>query len=180
VALKAGDDFVVDDAITNELPDFRSNQLGTANNDTLVATAALPNLIGVNGGGNGHDILVATTGGSQLDGGAGNDLLLGRGGADRLFGGSGSDIMAGGKGSDTFAFTAATTGPGDHDVITDFQHGEDVIEVDTAMFANFSVLLSNAHASADGQDTIIKLGNYDITLKNTAISVLSPQDFHFV
>jgi VCBS repeat-containing protein len=180
VALKAGDDFVVDDAITNDLPDFRSNQLGTANNDTLVATAAVPNLIGVNGGGNGHDILVATTGGSQLDGGAGNDLLLGRSGADRLFGGSGSDIMAGGKGSDTFAFTAATTGASDHDVITDFQHGEDVIEVDTAMFANFSVLLSNAHASADGQDTIIRLGTYDITLKNTAISVLSPQDFHFV
>ena len=59
-----------------------------------MATAAVPNLIGANGGGNGHDILVAATGGSQLDGDAGNDLLLGRGGADRLFGGSGSTLIA--------------------------------------------------------------------------------------
>jgi VCBS repeat-containing protein len=181
VALKAGDDFVIDNAITNDLPDFRSNQLGTPGNDTLVATATTPNLIGVNGGGNGHDILVATIGGSQLDGGAGNDLLLGRAGADRLVGGLGSDILAGGRGSDTFAFTAATTGSADLDVIVDFQHGEDVLEISTAMFASFSDLLKNARASSDGQDTIIKLGNHDIiTLKNTPIGVLTPQDFHFV
>ena len=174
VALKAGDDIVAYNTIGSFLPDF-NGQTGTAANNTLVATS-LSSLSGLGG----HDILVASNSGTELNGGDGNDLLLGRDGADRLVGGAGSDIMAGGQGADTFAFSAATTGANDHNVITDFQHGEDVVEVSTSMFADFSALLSHAQGSADGQDTIIRLGTYDITLKNTPVGVLSPQDFHFV
>jgi Ca2+-binding RTX toxin-like protein len=174
LALKSGEDFVLT-SIVNDLPNY-NGETGTPGDNTLVATSAT-----VLSGLGGNDILVAKNTGTTLDGGDGHDLLLGRDGADRLFGGKGNDILVGGKGPDTFVFTAATTGAADHDVVVDFKHGEDVIEFSTALFANFGELLKNAHASADGQDTLIKFGNHDfITLKNTPLSLLSPQDFHFV
>ncbi|MBX4941018.1 M10 family metallopeptidase C-terminal domain-containing protein [Rhizobium binae] len=69
----------------------------------------------------------------------GNDVLKGGAGSDVLIGGAGRDIMSGGTSSDTFTFKAPTeTGSGwNRDVITDFQHGVDKIDL-SAIDANGS------------------------------------------
>ncbi|WP_116654487.1 M10 family metallopeptidase C-terminal domain-containing protein [Pelagibacterium sediminicola] len=108
-----------------------SAQTGT---DTL---ATIENVIG----GSGNDTISGKSGANRLEGGAGNDTLSGAGGADiliggtgddRLDGGAGRDILTGGTGSDTFIFTApghTRGGTSPRDVITDFSHGEDIIDL---------------------------------------------------
>ena len=69
-----------------------------------------------------------------LNGVAGNDTLTGNAGIDRLIGGTGRDTMTGGTENDVFDFnsksdsgkTAAT-----RDIITDFTHGADDIDLST-------------------------------------------------
>ncbi len=97
-------------------------------------------------GGAGRDTLVGieNVGGSRfadrlsgnglsnvLLGDAGADRLTGLGGDDFLFGGAGRDIMLGGAGRDHFVFRSiaeagAATG---FDVIGDFQHGTDTVDL---------------------------------------------------
>jgi Ca2+-binding RTX toxin-like protein len=86
--------------------------------DTLIS---IENLIGSGF----NDNLTGNAGNNVLDGGAGNDLLTG---------GAGSDVLTGGAGSDTFDFNALsemgltnTT----WDVITDFVHGTDKLDLAT-------------------------------------------------
>jgi len=78
-----------------------------------------------------NDVLTGNSGSNVLDGGAGADKLSGGAGTDVLIGGAGKDIMTGGISSDTFVFkTAAEAGSGStRDVITDFQHGVDKIDL---------------------------------------------------
>jgi Ca2+-binding RTX toxin-like protein len=67
--------------------------------------------------------------GSQDDvlaGGSGNDVMFGQGGDDALAGGYGADTLTGGSGSDVFVFIDACD---TNDVITDFQQGQDVIDL---------------------------------------------------
>ncbi|CAN7341298.1 RTX toxin [Rhizobium leguminosarum] len=73
----------------------------------------------------------------------GNDVLKGGAGSDVIIGGAGRDIMSGGTSSDTFTFKTATeTGSGwNRDVITDFQHGIDKI--------NLSAIDANGSAQGD-------------------------------
>ncbi len=89
-------------------------------------------------GGNGADRLSGGKGNDTLFGGAGDDQLLGGTGADRLSGGPGADRLTGGAGADVFVFSAASHSPasrGARDVITDFDHGVDRIEL-SAIDAN--------------------------------------------
>lgn len=86
------------------------------------------------------DVLTGgNNGGNVLNGGAGADKLDGGAGGDVIIGGAGKDIMTGGTSSDTFVFKTATeTGSGwNRDVITDFQHGVDKIDL-SAIDANGS------------------------------------------
>ncbi len=73
--------------------------------------------------------------GDSMTGGAGDDLLMGLGGDDHLSGGGGADVLiagighdtlTGGAGADTFVFTT----DGQADTITDFQPGQDRINLD--------------------------------------------------
>jgi Ca2+-binding RTX toxin-like protein len=69
-----------------------------------------------------------------LNGGAGNDALLGGDGTDLLIGGLGKDLLTGGTGNDTFDFNALNeTGltSATWDVISDFVHGTDKIDLAT-------------------------------------------------
>ncbi|MEF8708956.1 MAG: M10 family metallopeptidase C-terminal domain-containing protein [Candidatus Accumulibacter propinquus] len=70
----------------------------------------------------------------SLTGNAGNNVLDGGAGGDLITGGAGSDVLTGGSGSDTFDFNALsemgltnTT----WDVITDFVHGTDKLDLAT-------------------------------------------------
>jgi hypothetical protein len=65
-----------------------------------------------------NNVLTANSVGSSLNGGAGNDVLISVGGADTLTGGAASD---------TFRFEHTGAKPA---VITDFTHGQDVIDLE--------------------------------------------------
>ncbi|MBY3171038.1 choice-of-anchor Q domain-containing protein [Rhizobium laguerreae] len=100
--------------------------------------ASIENLTGSSYG----DVLTGGNGGSNvLNGGAGADKLDGGAGGDIIIGGAGRDIMTGGISADTFVFKAPTeAGSGSNrDVITDFQHGVDKIDI-AAIDANGSGL----------------------------------------
>ena len=67
-----------------------------------------------------------------LDGGAGDDRIVAGNGNDVVRGGGGRDIMTGGNGRDIFDFNSVQeTGYGRAapDVITDFRHGQDKIDL---------------------------------------------------
>jgi Ca2+-binding RTX toxin-like protein len=97
------------------------NLVGSSFHDTLVGDAHANTLNGL-----------ALN--DYLDGAAGNDVLLGGEGTDLLIGGLGQDFLSGGAGSDTFDFNALNeTGLTNTtwDVISDFVHGTDKIDLST-------------------------------------------------
>jgi hypothetical protein len=64
----------------------------------------------------------------------GNESAQGLGGNDKLTGGAGADTLSGGTGDDRFIYLAATdsgTTDESRDVITDFKHGSDLIDLAT-------------------------------------------------
>ena len=80
------------------------------------------------------DVLRGSQSANVILGLSGNDSILGRGGRDILTGGLGRDTMTGGVDADVFKFDAVKeTGKtvSTCDVITDFQHGIDHIDLST-------------------------------------------------
>src|SRR6185369_15359347 len=69
-----------------------------------------------------------------LSGGAAADLLSAGGGNDRLLGGIGNDKLTGGANNDIFVFNTAPNGSTNRDTITDFNHVQDTIQLDNAVF----------------------------------------------
>ena len=103
---------------TDSLSGFE-NLIGSAWNDILTGSSA-PN------------VLTGLDGNDTLNGGSSADTLLGGAGNDALVGGAGADFMTGGFGIDRFVFNAvAESSPGAPDVITDFMHGVDLIDLTT-------------------------------------------------
>ena len=75
-------------------------------------------------------ILTAAAGGSTLIGGGASDGLIGGLSADVLIGGGGGDNLTGGGGADVFRYQAVSDStPSVSDVITDFEHGVDKIDL---------------------------------------------------
>lgn len=80
------------------------------------------------------DILQGNLGADILDSGSGKDALYGGAGNDVLIGGAKRDVMTGGLGHDVFDFDAAGQsgrGAAKHDLIRDFQHLLDDIDLST-------------------------------------------------
>ncbi|CAH2601990.1 Calcium-binding protein [Rhodovastum atsumiense] len=84
----------------------------------------------------GDDVLQGEAGDDSIDGGGGRDVILGGEGNDTLRGGYGADILTGGAGNDRFVFTRGLfgsvdtgVGPGQRDLVTDFQQGRDVLDL---------------------------------------------------
>ena len=78
------------------------------------------------------NVLTGNPGANALSGMAGNDTIVGGAGADLLLGGAGADRLTGGEGADTFVFKTAAeigTSPSSRDVITDFVHLLDQIDL---------------------------------------------------
>ena len=74
-----------------------------------------------------------------IEGTSGNDVLDGQAGDDILIGGAGDDILTGGEGSDIFIWNKEDVATPSHDIVTDFDKSQDVL--------NLADLLSNP---ADG------------------------------
>ncbi|HEY6896048.1 MAG TPA: M10 family metallopeptidase C-terminal domain-containing protein, partial [Rhodocyclaceae bacterium] len=68
-------------------------------------------------------------------GGSGNDKLVGNSVANHLNGGAGNDTLTGGGGNDLFDFTALLNTNSNVDLITDFVHGADKIELSASIFS---------------------------------------------
>lgn len=80
-------------------------------------------------GGGGADTITGNWVANVLIGNGGNDVLNGMGGADRIIGGIGRDTLTGGGGADDFIYQAVNHSNSQIDVITDFLHGVDDIDV---------------------------------------------------
>ena len=117
----------------------------------------------------------------QIDGngqvvGTSGSAILGSTGSNTLKSTSGNDVLVGGGQADTFAF-AANFG---RDIIKDFVasgSAQDTIQFSKTVFDSFASVLS--HASQIDQDVVISTGSDTLTLKNTKLSGLNSQDFHF-
>jgi Ca2+-binding RTX toxin-like protein len=71
-----------------------------------------------------------------LTGGKGNDTLYGGAGDDLLIGGLGNDILFGGDGHDTFQLGGSSISK---DLIKDFEHGSDHIQLDHVLFKALTI-----------------------------------------
>ena len=169
---------------------------GGDGNDLIVAGAGADVLIGDKGydtlwGGAGDDTLIggsaelspedgddALAGGEHDDdlfGGAGDDVLVGGNGDDWLVGGAGDDTLTGGAGADVFAFEPHHGA----DTITDFTHGEDLIDLmEIAGVSRFGDLRLRAVGGATVVD-LTRYGGGVIRLEDTAVSDFGARDFSF-
>src|SRR5690606_13815752 len=109
---------------------------------------------------------------NTLTGSASGNWLLGGAGNDTIDGGAGNDVLFGEAGSDTFVFG---TGSG-ADVIGEFLHGEDQIDISAYGFSSFAELANSFHQV--GADGAIDLGGGNlIVLHNVTMSTLDAGDF---
>ncbi len=83
------------------------------------------------------DLLFGGNGNDTLGGGQGDDTLIGGAGTDTFVGGAGFDTLTGGVGGDIFSFTARRF---DANVITDFDQGEDRINLAALGIADLATL----------------------------------------
>ena len=117
---------------------------------------------------------------STLDGGAGDDILIGGEGNDTLLGGAGDDVLIGGPGNDVL-----DGGDGDDIIISDgfdtvvnnFTAGagtDDRIDL-SGRGLSFEWLM--AHASDVDGNTVLDLGDHQLTLNGVSSSMLHHDDF---
>jgi Ca2+-binding RTX toxin-like protein len=126
----------------------------------------------------GNDSWSGGSGIEAYDAGSGNDTINGGGDNDVLIGGAGNDTMTGGTGNDNFIFHAGFG----QDTITDFAAGAgigDVIQFDSAIFANFAAV--QAAATQVGADVQIAVdATTSILLQHITLANLVQDDFRFM
>ncbi|GGD90307.1 hypothetical protein GCM10011390_06360 [Aureimonas endophytica] len=105
-----------------------------------------------------NDVLTGTNEQDTITGLGGKDVLNGLAGDDILNGGTGADTMTGGAGRDTFVFTSTLDSgitASTRDVITDFVHGVDRIDV--------SAIDANIYTKGDQAFTFLATAGQAIT-----------------
>jgi Ca2+-binding RTX toxin-like protein len=122
-------------------------------------------------------VLNGTAAGETIHGLAGGDVINGGGGDDVIVGGTGKDMMTGGTGHDRFAFefaADAALGGSYRDVIQDFTHGQDVIDVSaidakvgTAAHDVFSWIGTSNFSGVAGQLRYQVVGSYTVVSGDT-------------
>ncbi|MBR9820958.1 MAG: calcium-binding protein [Rhodobacteraceae bacterium] len=112
--------------------------LGWTGNDYLKGNEGNDSIYG----GQGNDKLAGSQGNDHLEGGSGDDFLNGGMDDDWLSGGQGADTLTGWTGADTFSFAEGDVTEGD--VITDFEPGVDVIELDLPELTSLGDLVFTA------------------------------------
>jgi Ca2+-binding RTX toxin-like protein len=103
---------------------------GAAGDTTIALGTAAANAI--TGGALDDAFLCGFGGNDTIDGKAGNDIIDGGSGNDVITGNTGKDILTGGTGNDRFKMWSAAeskTTAATRDLITDFKHGSDKIDV---------------------------------------------------
>jgi serralysin len=115
---------------------------------------------------NGHAVNLALAGGSNgwtiMNGSLTGATLIGSSHNDTIIGGAGNDILTGGAGADKFVFRTTPDSLINHDIISDFKHGTDVLQFSKSVFTEIKSWkvdafwsAANAMAGHDGSDRII-------------------------
>jgi Ca2+-binding RTX toxin-like protein len=120
--------------------------------------------------GNGVENLTLVNGAGNIDG-------TGNGAANVIAGNDGNNTLTGLAGADTFVFK-----PGfGHDTIADYSVGQDNVNVDHTMFADFAALIAHAADDGLGNTVITADANNSITLTGVTKAVLAQHqsDWHF-
>lgn len=127
-----GEDMILGGAGDDEIHGGTGKQtlIGGTGDDTIWGGSGAQLLLGDDGqdvihGGSGAQTLMGGAGNDAIWGGSGVQSLQGWDGNDVLHAGSGNETLSGGTGRDTFVFSTANG----NDVITDFQTGQDSIEI---------------------------------------------------
>src|SRR5215475_2924466 len=124
---------------------------------------------------------VGTAGADRLFGGDFDDTLSGGDGNDLLDGRGGTDVLTGGAGSDTFVYARASERD-QNDTVTDFQVGEDVIDLRSANIGDFATLQQLVSSDAQGNAVITSVFNgltSSMTLIGVSAAQLTAADFVF-
>ena len=153
---------------------------GNTGEDVIVAFGGDDALVGFEGndfldGGDGNDRIFGSQDDDIVLGGAGDDIIRGDNeaagnGADIIIGGAGNDLLKGDGnnlvGADTFVFA-----PGDgNDVIQDFQPGVDKLDFSAFGDVDFRI-------NQQGGDTLVSVGDVNVTLRGVNARDLSDVDF---
>jgi Ca2+-binding RTX toxin-like protein len=150
------------------------NVIGTNYDDDIYGNE-VANALSGNGG---NDVLVGNAGDDILDGGFGND---------KINGGIGADTLSGGSGQDTFYFwnldDSRIVGGKPQDVITDFQQGQDKIDLSSlGAYASDLLVLDNQNVGGvnysyvgldANHDGVLGEGEFAIAVKVAAGTVLN-------
>ena len=132
-----------------------------------------------------RDRIIGDENDNLISGGAERDKLAGADGDDRLFGGDGGDILrgdrgadqlTGGTGRDSFVFTKG----GGADLVTDFEAGNDRLDVRAFDFDDFDAIEGSVRQN--GTDVVIELdaaAGDQVTLLGVQVSDLQEADFIF-
>jgi len=149
---------------------------GGDQNDRLIGNAGYDHLVGGGGsdqlwGGAGRDTLAGNSDNDRLAGGGDNDRLFGDWGRDTLIGGDGDDVLTGGGARDVFVVAPWA----EHDRITDFTDGVDVI--DLRAFDFVSVAAVKSHIRMVSGDAVFSLRGTTMTIDDTQRGDLGAGDF---
>jgi Ca2+-binding RTX toxin-like protein len=162
-----GDDLTFE-AVGGGTETVYANVAGANNGVYLYANVEKLVLLGTTTFGVGNELANSLTGNASANwllGGDGNYTLNGKGGNDVLFGQGGRD---------TFVFEKGTGG----DVIGDFTHGQDKLNVHAFGFASFADLQSHfAQVGSDGAIYLDSTGSDFIVLQGVTMSTLDSGDF---
>ncbi|UVC11415.1 hypothetical protein IHQ71_13050 [Rhizobium sp. TH2] len=188
-----------DDSFDNRGGSIDHDVVGQGGNDTLIADKASTHLVEASGEGtdtvkstvsytlsaNVENLVLLGKGdtngtgnaeANELDGNKGDNKLVGLEGADILDGAGGDDIMTGGADADIFLFAKG----GGHDIIKDFTHGEDHVDLSgQGVIADFDDMIANHTTSSHGDLTIHVGANATLILENTKAGDLDFNDFYF-
>jgi Ca2+-binding RTX toxin-like protein len=116
------------------------------------------------------DHLVGSKKGDLLDGGDGYDHVRGGAGNDIIIGGAGKDHLTGDAGKDMFYFKDGDQ----NDFVTDFQDGQDRVELTQAMF-------DKMEKHQVGDDVVLDFGFGDqLFLENTQKASITHSDFYII
>ncbi len=126
---------------------------GNGGDDRIEGNEGMDTLVGGDGndttyGGQGNDLLFGEAGNDLMWGDAGDDTLCGGTGNDTLIGGMGNDTLLAGEGNDTFVLSADMG----IDLISDFQVGQDVLQLDGLDFNQLEMV-------QEGNNTQVSFNN---------------------
>ena len=164
------------DTVTEAASGGTDTVITTYNNYVLAAeveNVTLGGTASINATGNSAaNTITGNSGWNTLSGAGGNDTILGGAGADIIIGGANLDTMTGGNQIDTFSFTALTDSgiaAGTHDIITDFQAGE---QIDLSVIdANSALALEQAFIFGPGGDSVYGAGELQVSVSGSVATV---------